>query len=329
MIKKLISKNITKDIKVKSYVALLFLILLTATSGLSGYLLAKNGTGSTVTKVQASDIEVKKTKTPQFQFFVMSFCPYGNQIEDVIKPVADLLEDKADIKPQYIFDKVQGNLDTYCKGRAPDPSMCQQFIDSQQFTGTISECQKIIADQISSCKDEKQYIKIDDTYYTALHGKVEANQQIREICAWNLADKKQTWWQFVDLVNKNCTSQNADTCWQTQAKQAGLDTDKITDCFNNQAKSLIEAEIALTDKFGVSASPTLLLEGTEFPPNDAYKQDGSGAVKINGTLVKQADFRTPEGLKQTICSVFSKKPSECKTVLGTSDEVDAPSAGGC
>ena len=319
-----------KYIKIKSHVALIFLALLTITSGLSGYFLAGGKSNTTTSKVKATaDLDVKKTQKPQLQFFVMSFCPYGNQIEDVIRPVFDLLGDKVDLKPQFIFDKVDGDLNTYCQSRSPDPSMCQQFIDSKQFDGTIAECTKIIQDQINTCKDEKQYIKIDNNYYTALHGKVEANQQIREICAWNLADKPITWWNFIDNVNKNCTGTNADTCWQDQAKTAGLDTDKITDCFNTQAKELIEAEIAITDKFGVSASPTLLLESIEFPPETAYTQDGTGALNINGTTIKQADFRTPEGLKQAICSVFSKKPSECKTVLGTSDEIDAPSAGGC
>lgn len=319
-----------KYLKIKSHVALIFLVLLTFTSALSGYLLAKGKGGSSagVAKATAS-LDVKKSNKPQLQFFVMSFCPYGNQIEQALKPVADLLGDKADIKPQFIFDKVEGDLNSYCASRSPDPSMCQQFIDNGQFNGTIAECKNIIQDQITSCKDEKQYIKIDNSYYTSLHGKVEANQQIREICAWNLADKPSTWWTFVDGVNTNCTSTNADTCWQDQAKTAGLDTDKITDCFNTQAKDLIEAELAITNAKSISASPTLLLEGSEFPPNDAYNQEGTGALDINGTIIRQADFRTPEGLKQTVCSVFSKKPAECKTVLEASDEVAAPSAGGC
>ena len=193
--------------------------------------------------------------------------------------------------------------------------MCQQFIDNQQFKGTVAECKKVIQDQISACQDQKQYIKIGDSYYTALHGKIEANQQIREICAWNLADKPATWWNFIDKVNKNCTSANADTCWTDQAKSVGLDTDKITDCFNTQAKQLIEKEIAITSKYNISASPSLLLESIEFPPESAYTQDGSGAINLNGTIIKQADFRTPEGLKQAICAASNnlRNTASCST----------------
>lgn len=319
-----------KYIKIKSHVALIFLALLTATSGLSGYFLA-GGSGKVAgSAVKAtSEIEIEKSSKPELQFYVMSFCPYGNQIENVIRPVFDLIGDKADLKPQYIFDKVEGDLATFCQGRSPDPSMCQQFIDNGQFQGTVAECNTLIQEQVANCKDEKQYIKIDSNYYTALHGRVEANQQIREICAWKLADNQKVWWDFVGNVNTNCTSTDADTCWQEQAKSAGLDTDKITDCFNNQAKDIIEAEIALTTKNNVSASPTLLLNGVEFPPQTAYNQDGTGALKVNDTVIKQADFRTPEGLKQAVCSVFSRKPGDCKTTLETSQETAAPSAGGC
>jgi len=323
-------RKLKKYIKIKSYVALVFLALLTATSGLSGYLLAGGSgkvAGSTVKTT--SEIEIEKSSKPELQFYVMSFCPYGNQIENVIRPVFDLIGDKADLKPQYIFDKVEGDLATFCQSRSPDPSMCQQFIDNGQFQGTVAECTALIQEQVANCQDEKQYIKIDNNYYTALHGRVEANQQIREICAWNLADNQKVWWDFVSNVNTNCTSADADTCWQDQAKTAGLDTDKITDCFNNQAKDIIEAEIALTTKNNVSASPTLLLNGVEFPPQTAYSQDGTGALKINDTVIKQADFRTPEGLKQAVCSVFNRKPADCKTTLETSQDTAAPSAGGC
>ncbi|MCX6737864.1 MAG: hypothetical protein NTY11_00335 [Candidatus Parcubacteria bacterium] len=44
-----------------------------------------------------------KTDKPTVELFVMSFCPYGNQAEGLMKPVADLLGDKADIQLHYIF----------------------------------------------------------------------------------------------------------------------------------------------------------------------------------------------------------------------------------
>jgi Gamma interferon inducible lysosomal thiol reductase (GILT) len=43
-----------------------------------------------------------KSARPSVQLFVMSFCPYGVQAENAMKPVADLLGTKADIQVHYI-----------------------------------------------------------------------------------------------------------------------------------------------------------------------------------------------------------------------------------
>jgi len=49
--------------------------------------------------------EMPKSDRPQAQLFLMSFCPYGNQAEEIIMPVVDLLKDSADIIPRYIVSK--------------------------------------------------------------------------------------------------------------------------------------------------------------------------------------------------------------------------------
>lgn len=43
-----------------------------------------------------------KTTRPEVALFVMSFCPYGTQAETVMRPVRDLLGEKADIQVHYI-----------------------------------------------------------------------------------------------------------------------------------------------------------------------------------------------------------------------------------
>ncbi len=40
---------------------------------------------------------------PQVDFFVMSYCPYGNQAEELLKPVFDKLKGKADFNPRYVI----------------------------------------------------------------------------------------------------------------------------------------------------------------------------------------------------------------------------------
>jgi hypothetical protein len=287
----------------------------------------KSGTTATVSTPVTATFATSKTDKAMLQFFVMSFCPYGNQMEDILRPVFDLIGSKADIQPQYIFDKVSGGLADYCKPRVGDPAQCATYVTNKYFT-TVDECKKTIAANLAQCTDEKSYIKIGDNFYTSLHGRIEANQNIREICAWNQTSDKKQWWDFVGNVNKNCTAQNADTCWEEQAKKASLDAAKITECFNKDAQSLIEKEIALTDQYKVTGSPTVLINGVAFPPETAYTQDGKGTLKIGNKTASQDKYRTPNVLKEAVCASFNKAPKECDTILNELSGA-APAAGGC
>jgi len=320
------SKN--KHVKVPLAGVIFFSILLAGTSFYSGTSWAKSQGLSSETSATSSNVfQVEKTERPEVKFFVMSFCPYGNNMEDILLPVANLLGEKADIRPQYIFGKIP-NLKDYCAQRSGDVTQCPLYISNGYFK-TEAECKETVAESLKTCLDEKNYIKASDgTLYDSLHGRVEANQNIREICAWNLVSDKKQWWSFVDNVNKNCSDQNADTCWEEQAKKANLDTNKITECFNKDAISLIEKEVAETDKYQVSGSPTVLVNGQLFPPESAYTQDGKGTLKIGKKVAEQAKYRTPNVIKEAICSAFKKAPKECDTVLNELDG-QAPAAGGC
>ncbi len=47
--------------------------------------------------------EFPKTAKPDVKLFVMSFCPFGNQAEEMLMPVINLLKDKANFELHYIF----------------------------------------------------------------------------------------------------------------------------------------------------------------------------------------------------------------------------------
>lgn len=337
-IKEVNSSETTKYFKVSTTGAVFFSILLAITSFYSGMSWVNSRGTTPATKVDTSNatpLTVTKSNKPELSFFVMSFCPYGNQMEDILRPVYDLFKDKADITPHYIFDRI-ANLPEYCKARSGDPSQCSSYVDSIKksnnpnppFT-TVPECVKYLDNLAKECLDEKNYIKASTgTYYASLHGRVEANQDIREICAWNQTTDKKQWWDFVGNVNKSCNAQNADSCWEEQAKKAGLDTTKITECFNKEAIGLIEKEISLTDKFKVSGSPTVLVNDVNFPPETAYKQDGKGSLLVGKKAISQDKFRTPNTFKEAICASFNKAPGECSKTL---DELSGQTAaaGGC
>ncbi|MBP9817852.1 hypothetical protein KBC75_03840 [Candidatus Shapirobacteria bacterium] len=294
----------------------------------SGNLWAKNKFTPKVIPVKATaKFDLKKSTKPELKFFVMSYCPYGNQIEDTLRPVFDLIGNKADLVPHYIFDKID-NIDTFCKNRSGDPSLCDKYVTTGYFK-TISECKSTVSENLTQCTDEKAYIKASNgVMYSSLHGRQEANQNVREMCAWKQVTDKKQWWDFVGNINKNCTAQNSDSCWEDQAKKAGLDTSKITECFNKEGIDLIEKEIALTTQYKVSSSPTVLINEAPFPPEDAYTNDGKGALKIGSKTATQDKYRTPNVIKTALCESMTKQPKECKTLLPELSG-SAPTAGGC
>lgn len=309
---KLPQLDTSKNIQIPLVGVIVFCLLLAASAFFAGISWIKMKGVSNSTDTKNTFVAVKNTK-PEFNFFVMSFCPYGNQIEEVIKPIADLLKDKADIHPRYIFEKI-ADLSSYCKQTSGDVAQCAAYVKSGYFKNE-SECQKTVNEYNKSCLDEKNYLKIGNAFYSSLHGRIEANQNVREICAFNMNEDKTNWWNFVSNVNTNCTSENADTCWEEQAKKAGFDTNKITECFNTQASDLIEKEIAITTQYKVTGSPTLIINGINFPPESAYTESGDGSLKVGDKVIKQADFRTSNGIKEAVCASFKKAPKECKNEL--------------
>ncbi len=57
---------------------------------------------------------VNKTDKPVVKFFVMSFCPFGQQMEKVMKPVYDLLKGKVIFEPHYVIYSNYGGYPSHC-----------------------------------------------------------------------------------------------------------------------------------------------------------------------------------------------------------------------
>ncbi|MFZ5559520.1 MAG: DsbA family protein [Patescibacteria group bacterium] len=59
--------------------------------------------------------DIPKKDSVLAQLFVMSFCPYGNQAEEIMKDVVGVLKDKAGIELHYvIYSNYQGGGSNYC-----------------------------------------------------------------------------------------------------------------------------------------------------------------------------------------------------------------------
>jgi len=289
----------------------------------------KGNVAGTATSSDASVVFApEQSKTPNFKFFVMSYCPYGNQAENGLKPVADLMGDKVEFEPHYIVNKMTPDqTNQMCTDRVYSEDLCQQYIDQGYFPDQAA-CKQQFYTNEEECfeKETSQCLATEDgSFYCSLHGKLELNQNIREICAWNLTDDKSKWWAFIDLTNNECTLDNIDQCWADKAKSAGLDENQIQECFNKNAVELLNKEIATTEEFGVSGSPSLFINGAAFPPEGAYDQAGEANMQIGDNVFAQSEYRSPEAFKQAVCAAFSKAPKECKEELATTNEVGSGS----
>ncbi|MBU0975217.1 MAG: hypothetical protein ABIE03_07475 [Patescibacteria group bacterium] len=146
-----------------------------------------------------------------------------------------------------------------------------------------------------------EYCLDKEEKYCSMHGVQELNQNVRELCTFKYQPEK--YWDFVLAANEKCDASNVDSCWEGVAKDLGVDIDKIKSCQSEEALSLLANEVSLNEKYSVSGSPTIILNGKLYEGN-----------------------RTPEDLKLGICSSFNNEPDECSQTLGS--DSGAPS-GSC
>lgn len=145
------------------------------------------------------------------------------------------------------------------------------------------------------------YCYDDEDKYCSMHGIDELMEGVRQLCIYN--DKKDKWWDYVLKINQQCSLNDINECWKEVAKQVGFDTDRIEKCVEDQASSLLAAELALNEEYGVRGSPSVFI-------NDA---DYSGG-------------RAPGDYLSGICSAFNSQPAGCDANLATSA---ATASGGC
>ena len=267
-----------------------------------------------------------KEVTPSVKFFVMSFCPFGNQAEAILRPVAELLGDKVDWRPVYIVSDAKKSCELGCGQQVYNEANCQNLVDAGRVPD-METCKGYFPYDSKEVCLQKECAALKEGEFASLHGQQELNQNVRELCVWNQGDQGK-WWDFVGKVNESCTYENADSCWEEQAVASGLDTAKIKECEAEQAGELLAKELEITNKYGVGSSPTFIFNDEYFPPEGAYPAAQGEVVnlKIGKQVFTPEQYRSPEVLKSAICAGFEKPPSECKEKL---EDVSIGSAGGC
>jgi len=134
---------------------------------------------------------------------------------------------------------------------------------------------------------------------SSLHGAVEAQEDLRQVCIMKYYDQK-AYWNYMMTIDSTCSGQRGNTtaydaCWKDAATKVGIDVSKISTCSQGtEGVNLLKADESLTSSLGVSGSPTLIINGATF----------------NGG-------RTPDSYKEAICTAFNTAPSECSQQLNS------------
>jgi len=70
---------------------------------------ATNETAAANAQAKAQAAAYTPSDVPNFKMFVMAFCPYGQQAEAAVQPVAELFGDKIAFEPHYVIYSNYGN----------------------------------------------------------------------------------------------------------------------------------------------------------------------------------------------------------------------------
>jgi len=104
---------------------------------------ANNGDNSN-TQPAATTVS-KKSDKPVVEAFVMSYCPYGTQIEKGIIPVAETLGNKIDFKIKFVSYTMHGQKEN-------DENLLQYCIDKEQPTKFFSYLKCFLKDSAKSAE---------------------------------------------------------------------------------------------------------------------------------------------------------------------------------
>jgi len=214
-------------------------------------------------KTLTFEIEIQEATTPavfekpNVKMFVMSFCPFGTQAEEVAYPAQKLFGDKVDFEIHFVI------------------------YDPMNYAGA-----------------ESQYC-IEDV--CSMHGLPELTEDMRQACIQKYQPEKL--WDYLMCVKQTCKIEDIGTCWKTCAVSKGVDVNTISICEQAEGVALMQEDRKLNIKFGVSGSPTILVNDQPYA----------------GQMVS-------EDMKKGICNYFDKEPGECSEQL---DTTAAAAAGSC
>ncbi|MDD5145258.1 MAG: hypothetical protein PHF44_00160 [Candidatus Pacebacteria bacterium] len=205
----------------------------------------------------------------------------------------ELAKNNSDTNSGDSNNNQQGNTcETLSKADSP---VFDAFVVSQCPYGL--QMQRVLAEVVKNIPSLAQNIKVryigavQDNKITSMHGDVEAQENLRQICIRE--EQVNKYWNYVSCYMQ---AGNTDACLTS----SGVDKTKLSSCMTDVAKGLkyAQQDFNLQNQRDVSGSPTLF---------------------INGKQVAESNFggRTADALKTIICCGFNQEPSFCSQTLNT------------
>jgi len=210
-------------------------------------------------------------------------------------------------KPQ---EKAQANNNKNTETKTPAPVVKSDKPVLDAFV--VSKCpfglqmQRMMAEAIKGSSSLTQYFKaryigsVSGNTITAMHGEAEAKENLRQICIRE--EQASKYWSYILCHIKAGDTTSCET-------SAGIDTAKIDACVASPSRGVAYAkeDFDLAEKYAVSGSPTLIL---------------------NGSTVSEFDYggRTADAVKSVVCAGFNTQPGFCSTKLNTQDAATSFSA---
>lgn len=174
-----------------------------------------------------------------------------------------------------------------------DKALLEAFVVSQCPYGL--QMQRILYEVVKNIPSLAENIKVryigsvEGDKITSMHGDAEAQENLRQICIRE--EQSDKYWNYIAC---NIKKGDVESCLTS----ANVNTTQLNTCMIDKTKGLkyAEADFNLQDKYKVSGSPTLLL---------------------NGAQVSEFDFggRTAEALKTLLCCGFSSTLDLCSQKL--------------
>jgi len=157
---------------------------------------------------------------------------------------------------------------------------------------------------------EKADVEVNFVNY-AMHGETEVYENLKMYCIQKYQNDK-----FTDYLRCFVEAGDYEGCIDT----VGIDTDALQTCMDDTDEYYQITEILNDQSSWGSSYPPFLIDNDL---NIQYGVRGSPTFVLNGQILSVD--RSPEAVKDAICSAFNTPPEECETEL--SSDTAAPSFG--